>query len=116
LHANLYIMRWEQRACALCDDEITNKIFGAIGFDSDHIFENEKDDDKEGSKFFELNSGGIYINRSIYEIIGEIAKTRLVCGDCHECRLSVSKQWRDKYKPPNTCTGHILKNSRATPR
>jgi hypothetical protein len=99
----LYVMRWEQLACALCDVEIPDKTFGAIGFENDHIWENVKEDQEEGTKEFLLclNKGDACLNRSVIKIIMEFAKTHLVCADCHNWRVQVSKGW--SYELPSSC-------------
>ena len=116
----IYVMRWEQRACALCDVEIVDKTFGAIGFDSDHIWENEKEDHEEGTKSFELyisKSGkkghSSCLVRCVTEIIREFGKTHLVCGDCHNRRGNCSKKWRDSYELPSLCFGTYSEDFRS---
>ena len=78
----IYILREKQCACARCGILIDSPMYGAIGFESDHVEENYRAlEDSEKA----LSLGDV---RCIGTALIEASKTQLTCGFCH---------YRNKY-------------------
>ena len=95
----IYILRENQCACARCGILIDSPMYGAIGFESDHVEENYRVlEDSE--KALSLACGVKCIGTALIEA----SKTQLTCGFCHYrnkyCIMSdFPKELMRKYDP-----------------
>jgi hypothetical protein len=75
----LYLLKEKQCACARCGIVIADPMFGAIGYECDHVEENHREND-QSMKMFDITSA---YEKEVYVAINEIVKTQLTCGTCH---------------------------------
>jgi hypothetical protein len=75
----LCLIKEKQCACARCGIEIRDSMFGAIGYESDHIEENYHENDDSNKNFWIGNLDQC----NIYATLNEIVKTQLTCGFCY---------------------------------
>jgi hypothetical protein len=75
----LYLLKEKQCACARCGIVIEDTMFGAIGYESDHVEENHREND-QSMKMFHIADA---YRKEVYVAINEISKTQLTCGTCH---------------------------------
>jgi hypothetical protein len=95
----LYTIRNEQYGCGKCGRKIEELIFGAIGFESNHVADDNATSDDERIKCFEASITK-FLTGDLVDTLFEICKTRLECWRCHN-HFGVSRF----NELPDTCEG-----------
>jgi hypothetical protein len=84
----IYLLKEKQCACARCGMEIEDRMFGAIGYECDHVEENYREND-QSMKLFKIADA---FRKEVDVAINEVTKTQLTCGTCHlRVKYSISK-------------------------
>ncbi len=78
----LYTIRCEQGCCGKCGVAIDNLLYGAVGFESNHVADDNAESDDERIKCFNANIGA-FGTGDLVDSLFEICKTRLECWKCH---------------------------------
>ncbi len=77
----IYSFRNMQCACGKCGKRIVVVRYGAIGYESNHIFDDLAKDENERRKSFEVSCTNFSID--VCDLLFEVCKTDLECMFCH---------------------------------
>jgi hypothetical protein len=85
----LFILREKMMCCAVknCGDPITNTVWGAIGYDHDHVMDNDR---KQGEARTKRAAKVPWLVLPLMVMLKELAKTQLKCKTCHLLVTSAS--------------------------
>jgi hypothetical protein len=82
------------KCCAVCGDPITDTTWGAIGYEHDHVMDNDR---KEGGARTKKKANINWLELELMEMLNELAKTQLKCKPCH---LKVTSASCENHKLP----------------
>eukprot|EP00984_Skeletonema_dohrnii_P012939 scaffold5303_cov97-Skeletonema_dohrnii-CCMP3373.AAC.1 len=77
----LYTIRNEQGCCGKCGQTIEDVIYGAVGYESNHVSDDNATSDEERIKCF--NASITAFHGDPVDALFELCKTRLECWRCH---------------------------------
>jgi hypothetical protein len=77
----LYTIRCEQVCCGKCGRQIDDLLYGAVGFEGNHVADDNAESDDERIKCF--NPDIHAFDGDLVDALFEICKTRLECWRCH---------------------------------
>lgn len=116
----LFVLRESMMCCATknCGVKITDNIWGAIGFEHDHVMDN---DPKEGKARTKRKNCWL-LNMPIMDLLEELAKTQLKCRTCHlkitnhKYATTVSKKFEEKKRKAALKKVEVPKKRKAAPK
>eukprot|EP00985_Skeletonema_marinoi_P006588 scaffold2848_cov91-Skeletonema_marinoi.AAC.2 len=77
----LYTLRNEQGCCGKCGRTIEDVIYGAVGYESNHVLDDNATSDEERIKCFDANITAFHDDP--VDALFELCKTRIECWRCH---------------------------------